>query len=152
MPATYADRVLTGICLYREARGEGNNGMLAVACVIRNRVIKHTSTFYTEVIKPWQFTSISVKGDPQLALWPKETDPLWLQAQLIAGNVIDGGVQDITSGATLYWNPNGITEEETAILPFKLNDGTSVAFPRTWNPAAVTETVKIGNHIFLKEN
>lgn len=144
---THSDYFMLSACLWKEARGEGNNGMLAVACVVRNRTTKHHSSYYSEIVAPWQFSSITAKGDSQLILWPKESDPLWQQAQLIATNVIDGSVQDITGGATLYWNPNGIQSDRL----FKLNDGSMVSFPASWNAKVVSETMQIGHHIFLKE-
>jgi len=144
---SHADYAFTSLCIWREARGEGQAGMTAVACVLRNRVHKNNSTYFAEVTKPWQFSSITAKGDPQLGLFPGATDGLWTTAQLTAGNVIDGDVQDITNGATLYWNPAGIESDKTYVLP----DGSQVKFPHTWNPAAVRWTATIGHHIFLKE-
>lgn len=144
---THEDYCMTALALWREARGEGNTGMLAVACVIRNRFIKRNSTFYAEVIKPWAFSSITAKGDVQLGLYPAEPDLIWQQAKLTAANVIDNIVADITGGATLYWNPAGIESTKT----FTLSDGSVVAFPSTWNAAVVAETCRIGAHIFLKE-
>lgn len=106
--------------------------MNAVACVIRNRVIKHNSTYYQQVIKQWAFSSITAKNDPQLGLFPQLTDPAWIQAQLIAGNAIDGGVGDITNGATLYYDD-------------------SIQFPKTWNRAAVVPLGKIGRLNLFRE-
>jgi len=129
---THADYALTALCLWREARGEGNTGMLAVACVIRNRVNKHGSTYYAQVVKPWAFSSITAHGDPQLSSFPQESDQQWIQAQLIAGNVMDRGVEDITNGATLYFDD-------------------SISFPKTWNRAAVAPLGKIGRLNLFRE-
>lgn len=144
---THADYFMTALCLYREARNQGQTGMTAVACVLRNRVHKNNSTYYAEVTKPWQFSSITAKGDPQLGEYPLVADPNWITAQLVAGNVIDGDVDDITNGATLYWNPNGITSSAMFTLP----NGQAVKFPQSWNPAAVKWVATIGAHIFLRE-
>lgn len=130
--ATQADYALTSICLYREARGEGNTGMTAVACVIRNRVNKRNSTFYAEVVRHLQFSSITAPGDPQLIVYPAESDASWQQAQLIAGNIIDGVVQDITVGSTLYYDD-------------------SIAFPKSWDRSKVVATIKIGRLNLFKE-
>lgn len=147
MTLSHADYAMTALCLWREARGQGQAGMTAVACVLRNRVHKDNSTYFAEVTKAWQFSSITAKGDPQLGLYPLVADPNWITAQLVAGNVIDGDVQDITNGATLYWNPDGITSTATYTLP----NGSVVKFPQSWNPAAVRWVATIGAHIFLKE-
>jgi len=129
---THADYALTALCLWREARGEGNTGMLAVACVIRNRVQKNNSTYFAQVVKPWAFSSITAHGDPQLTVFPKESDPSWIQAQLIATNVLDGGVNDITNGATLYYDD-------------------SISFPKSWNRDAVVPVGKIGRLSLFRE-
>lgn len=138
---------MLSLCLWREARGEGSEGQTAVACVIRNRVIKNSTNYYAEIVKPWQFSSITAKGDPQLGLFPSAFDKQWEQCQEIAQNVIFGQIQDVTGGATLYWNPKGIESNHT----FTTLMGSTVAFPDSWNPHKVSETVQIGDHIFLKE-
>jgi spore germination cell wall hydrolase CwlJ-like protein len=147
MTATPQDYSDTALCLWREARGEGSQGMSAVACVIRNRVHHRNSTYSAEVYRAWQFTSMSVASDPEFHLMPPASDPTWAQAQAIARGVINGTTPDVTGGATLYWNPAGISSSKT----FALTDGSVVKFPATWNPAAVRETTRIGHHIFLIE-
>lgn len=106
--------------------------MLAVACVIRNRVQKHNSTYYAQVVKPLAFSSITAHNDPQLTTFPKDSDASWIQAQLIAGNVMDGGVNDITNGATLYYDD-------------------SISFPKGWNKDAVVPVGKIGRLNLFRE-
>lgn len=129
---TAADYFMTALCLYREARGEGNVGMTAVACVVRNRVEKHNSTPYAEVVKKWQFSSITASGDPQLILYPLEVDMIWHTAQLLSQNVLDGSTADITGGATLYYDD-------------------SISFPASWNKDHTETTVKLGRLNFFKE-
>ena len=81
----FADQFMSALCLWREARGEGTDGMTAIMCVLRNRVARHNSSYYAEVIKPWQFSSITAKGDPQLGLYPQPTDSQWqLAINLVA--------------------------------------------------------------------
>lgn len=144
---THADYGITALCLWREARGEGIAGMTAVASVIMNRVRKHGTTPFVEVVAPWQFSSMTAEGDTQLIVYPEALDAQWVQAQTISQSVLDGSVSDPTGGATLYWSPNGIRSTKM----FTLNDGTQVKFPQSWNPTVVRETVKIGAHVFLKE-
>ncbi len=144
---THSDYALLALCLWREARGEGYAGQVAVACVVRNRRLKRHTSFFAEIVKPWAFSSITAIGDSQLTKYPVDLDSAWLQCQQIAQAVADGEISDTTGGATLYWNPDGIESNVT----FQLKDGSIVDFPKSWNPKVVEETVKIGAHVFLKE-
>ena len=130
---TPADLFMLALCMYREDRSGGQTGMTAVGCVVRNRVTKHRSTYYAEVVKPWQFSSITAKGDPQLSLYPLESDPNWAIAQLLALQITNGTILDVTDGATLYY-------------------ANSIPFPASWNRAVLTPTVTIGNQFYFKEN
>lgn len=130
--ATSADLFMTTLCLWREARGEGEQGMIAVGCVIRNRAARQKASPYSVVVQPWAFSSISASADPQLRLWPKESDPTWIAAQKIAANVLTTPIPDVTHGATLYHDD-------------------SIVFPSTWNRKAVEPTVKIGRLNFYRE-
>jgi spore germination cell wall hydrolase CwlJ-like protein len=129
---TAADEFMTALCLWREARGEGESGMTAVACVIRNRAAKHKTSPYVEIVRPWAFSSITAHGDPQLSTWPKDGDSTWIAAQKIAARVLNESTPDITRGSTLYFD-------------------SSISFPKTWNRAAVEPTVKIGRLNFYRE-
>jgi spore germination cell wall hydrolase CwlJ-like protein len=128
----FADQFMTALCLWREARGEGNQGMTAVACVIRNRAEKRDNSPYAEVVRPWAFSSITAHGDPQLAKWPEESDPSWIAAKDIATLTLAMPTTDITKGATLYHDD-------------------SISFPKSWNRAAVEPTVKLGRLNFFRE-
>lgn len=129
-----ADQFMTALCLWREARGEGNAGMVAVGCVIRNRTLRHSSSYYAEVIKPWQFSSITASGDSQLSKYPLVGDASMLLAVQITDSLmgISGAQPDVTGGATLYYDD-------------------SISFPSSWNPNRVQATVKIGRLNFFKE-
>jgi N-acetylmuramoyl-L-alanine amidase len=129
---TAADVFMLALCLWREARGEGRTGMIAVGCVVRNRVIRDGQSYYAETVRRLQFSSLTAKGDPELTLWPVENDPSWQTAQALAQSIISEDVQDITGGATLYY-------------------ATSIPFPATWNRSKVKQTVQIGNQIFFIE-
>jgi len=126
------DEFMTALCIWREARGVEGDGMIAVGCVIRNRARKHETTFYQEVVKSLQFSSITAKGDPQLTNFPKETDSQFISAQHITSQLQTLDYADITGGATLYYDD-------------------SIEFPSTWNRNAVVPTVKIGRLNFYKE-
>lgn len=144
---SHADYFMMALCLWREARGEGRPGQVAVGCVVRNRTLRNHSTFYEEVVKPWQFSSITAKGDPQLSLYPLPMDAQWQQCSTLAQSIVNGEVQDVTGGATLYWNPKAIDPGKT----FVTLAGQTVRFPKTWDADKVQETVQIGAHIFLRE-
>ena len=124
---------LLPLCLWREARGVGYKGMLAVAFVLKNRVEKRKTSYDVEVMRPWQFSSMTAKGDPQLNKYPEPSDPMWITAQQIANLDLENpNVPDLTQGATLYYDD-------------------SIDFPKSWDEHKVEETVKIGRLNFFKE-
>lgn len=127
-----ADLFMLALCLYREARGDGDAGMIAVGCVVRNRVHRRNSSYYVEVVKRLQFSSITAKGDPQLILYPAALDASWIKAQAIAAGIISGSIADTTQGSTLYY-------------------ANTIPFPASWNRAVLTPTVTVGNQFFFKE-
>lgn len=120
--------------LYGEARGEGLNGMLAVACVIRNRV--NAKSWYGEdwrgvCLKPWQFSCWN-PGDPNRKVLEalSYTDPKLAVAASAADAVINRGFQDITNGANHYCTK-------------------AVASRTSW-ARGETPVATIGNHVFYK--
>lgn len=132
MPPGPADYTMVALCLWREARGQGQTGMRAVACVLRNRVQRHKTSYYTEVVRPWQFSSMTAAGDPQLVKYPDASDVWWTTAFLIAGDIIDQGAPDITNGATLYYDD-------------------SIGFPKSWDKNKVVPLGKIGRFYMFRE-
>lgn len=96
------------LCAWREARGEGPDGLLGVLNVIRNR----TDRWYYNQVDPYhyaiflkgQFTSMSDPSDPQYRLFPEESDPVWQFCLNNAANLVAGGVPDNTGGALYYAN------------------------------------------------
>lgn len=92
--------------LYGEARGEGVQGMQAVANVIANRVKKGGwwgATFADVCLKPSQF-SCWLKSDPNYAklLAVDISNPSFKQATDIATLAVAGRLADLTNGATHY--------------------------------------------------
>lgn len=100
--------------LWGEARGEGRDGQIAVAWVIRNRAEYNIDPAHPEkdwwgnspaqVCKhPWQFSCWN-ENDPNrqklLALTPDSPGYRWLAG--VARSVLDGAVPDPTKGATHY--------------------------------------------------
>ena len=99
----FGDDFMLALCIWREARGEGPAGMQAVACVIRNRVRARGSSYYAEVTRAWQFSSITAKGDPELGVYPVPNDPQWASIQALVPGIIDGSLADNTGGAQFYY-------------------------------------------------
>lgn len=132
MTPGHVDYALTALCLWREARGEGELGMTAVASVLRNRTLHRGTSYFAEVVRPWQFSSITATGDPQVNKFPPAGDADWELAQRVAAAVIEQARPDPTGGATLYYDD-------------------SIRFPPGWDKTRVQATVKIGRLNFFKE-
>jgi len=118
--------------IWGEARGEGAEGMQAVANVIVNRANRPGwwgTDFVSVCQKDGQFTCWNT-GDPNLIklLAVDASDPAFAAALEIATAAVSGDLPDITGGATNYFNPR-------VVLP-------------SW-AAAMTETAVIGNHAFF---
>jgi N-acetylmuramoyl-L-alanine amidase len=91
------------LCMWREARGEGHDGLRAVCHVIANRSLKHGKS-WAEVVFQWkQFSSMTTPGDPQLTKVPLAPDPVFEDCYAIADQVYYGKDDDLTKGATHYF-------------------------------------------------
>jgi len=100
------DRTMLALTLWREARGEGRDGMRAVGHVIQNRIKASMAKDWGHAItKRWQFSSMTAAGDPELILWPEQPDQSFEEAMQIADLIYGGGDFDLTQGATFYFNP-----------------------------------------------
>ena len=92
--------------IWGEARGEGDEGMAAVAAVVMNRAAKGGwwgTTPVAVALMPWQFSAWN-QNDPNRAKVEAVTtdDPSFARAVEIATAAIDGTLPDITGGATHY--------------------------------------------------
>lgn len=123
---------LVALTIWREARGEGRSGMIAVAWVIKNRANRYKISEYATCVKRWAFSSINSADDPQLSNWPSETDTVFTMAEAISLQVGNSETPDPTGGATLYYDD-------------------SISFPASWDKSKVQATVKIGRLNFFKE-
>ncbi len=126
------DEGFLALCLWREARGEGRDGMVAVGSVIRNRVHRDRSTYYDEVTRRLQFSSLTAPGDPELTVYPTLSDESWKLASEVAGGILAGSLADPTGGATLYY-------------------AVTIGFPATWDRSRCRFTKQIGRHRFFRE-
>ena len=120
--------------IYGEARGEGLNGMQAVANVIMNRVNAgkwYGRTVKDVVLKPWQFSCWN-ENDPNRnkILNVTTADNTFLAATSIAKSAYAGELPDITYGATHY--------HVYTMTPVWIGK--------------MTKTAQIGNHIFYRED
>lgn len=103
-------KALLFLTVWREARGEGDEGMRAVAFVIRNRVRAWKKDWDDVIAGRNQFSSISLKGDSQLIVWPDDDDIKAKQVWLMCERVFDGvDNDDPTNGALYYYNPKTAT-------------------------------------------
>lgn len=91
--------------LYFEARGEGVDGMIAVANVVRNRVNdpEFPSTYREVITQPKQFSWYS----PNTSL-TIDDDKSWELAQRIAMQELRGKLPDLVNGARFYANPRKV--------------------------------------------
>lgn len=129
---TPEEKELFALCLWREARGEGIEGMRAVAWVIHNRVRAKWGSYKKVILAKNQFTSMSVSTDSQYKLNPKPEDKAYEAACEIAEQF-----NDPTGGALYYCNPKYVTSGW-----FKKN---IIDSPK------MEKTAAIGRHDFYRE-
>lgn len=102
--------------IYGEARGEGQEGMEAVACVVMNRYRSHkwycgytwqngmkVPSVAQTCLKRYQFSCWN-KNDPNLDKVLKVTahDKLFQECLLVAERALSGELKDFTHGAVYY--------------------------------------------------
>ena len=120
--------------LWGEARGEGQDGMHAVANVVMNRVASPCwwgDDVISVCTKPWQFSCWNA-NDPNRAkmLAVKDSDRQYNLAWTLAAYAVSNGLEDLTNGATSYY-------------------AASMKKPPKW-ASDMLHCATIGNHIFLK--
>lgn len=103
------DKFLCAICIFREARGDGNDAMRAVAHVINNRAQAWKKTWAEVITDKNQFSSISVLGDSQTIVWPTEQQIDFLDS-LIDADTFSLDI-DNTHGALYYANEAHLQSE-----------------------------------------
>lgn len=121
---------ITARTIWGEARGEGVQGMQAVANVITNRVnagMWYGRSFKDVCLKPRQFAAWEDLNRPQMIAATKNT-PLFPEAVEIAKKAVAGTLPDITKGANHY--------HRAGINPY-------------WADPAKRTTI-IGRHVFFK--
>ena len=110
------DKIFLALVLWREARGASDECKTAIAYSVLNRV-EHPKWWGTTVqdvlFKREQYSSMTHKGDVQLATWPISKEESWLRCIYIASDVIDKVVMNPTTGADSYYDTS-IDEPEWA--------------------------------------
>lgn len=138
IPADPSSVHLLAATAWAEARGEGEEGMRAVAHVIVNRVTAQRFGYNLSdvILHPKQFSAWNV-GDPNrpLALDPERyakagsNRETWIEAQTVAREVLEGRSIDPTQGALFYHARN--------VKPY-------------WADEGVGRRI-IGNHVFYAD-
>jgi spore germination cell wall hydrolase CwlJ-like protein len=119
-----------------EAAGEPEEGKIAVAHVILNRIKNGGwgDSIKDVVTSPWQFEPWMTKRDEMEKL--STNDPSYKDAAQIADAVLVGKMPDPTVGATYFLNPTVVRERRGGSLP-------------SW---AQGEGQAIGRHTFYRPN
>lgn len=95
--------------IWGEARGEGLDGMHAIANVVMNRihsgVLWWGSSVRSICLKPWQFSCWNV-NDPNRAklLSLDDSDPQYAPCEDFATRAFNGNLSELTNGATSYFD------------------------------------------------
>lgn len=99
------------LCVWKEARGEQDAGMQAVAHVIFNRIgfVGFPHTLHDVVYQKNAFTSMSVASDPEYSLMPHPNDEEYAYASAIVSAVAEGIDHDPTRGAHYYANLKNVS-------------------------------------------
>lgn len=104
------DRAAFGLfvlMLWREARGETDECIAAVAHCVLNRIKRASwwgNSLYSVVTKKWQFSSMTDPRDKQLALFASEGDLSWHRCLSIADKVLRGEIANPVPGADSYFD------------------------------------------------
>lgn len=99
-----SDIQTVALCVWKEARGEGQLGMKAVLDVIYNRARDWNKHLHDVVYGKNQFTSMSVASDPEYNLQPADADHQFQFCLDITSQMLNTGMGDITNGAHYYAN------------------------------------------------
>ena len=128
------DIAVGALCAWRENRGGGQRGMQSVLNVLHNRATMRGTCIADEALRPWQFSSMTAKGDPQTRLGPDFTSDAdssaYFLAVMLATEADAGTLADITGGATNYY-------------------ALSMTEPPSW-AAAMQKTTEIEGQVFFK--
>ena len=117
--------------IWGEAEGEGAEGMQAVGNVILNRANIKDKNIPEVMFRKDQFSAIGDKDRFNSMINLSPDNPQYIQALEISKKLLAGELDDITNGATHFYNPNTANMELDWIKQY---------------PVVTT----IGNHTFAK--
>ncbi|NQU02860.1 MAG: cell wall hydrolase [Syntrophaceae bacterium] len=119
-------------CVLGEAEGEPLLGKLAVACVVRNRVInKRWPDNYKDVLLQYKQFSCFLPQYLRPEIFVKQRqDPAWRECNFAAFGVYHDWIQDVTLGSNHYY-------------------ATTLNNPPSWAEGK-HPVLRMGGHIFFK--
>ena len=134
----WSDMELYAATVLLEAEGEPEEGKLAVAWVIRNRIDQKKTTIREIALAPWQFSSWNPEYAGQRKVRLTAPDPgRWASCWRAAVAAYYRLLPDPTQGADHYLNP---------VLTRQTRSDHSL--PRWYDPDRVT--LRVGRHEFLR--
>ncbi len=95
------------LAVWREARGQSEECISAVAHSIMNRVNRPKwwgTDILSVVFKKWQYSSMTDPRDRQLTTWPRVDDPAWNQCLMVVDGVLSGKWPNPAPGADSYFD------------------------------------------------
>ena len=92
--------------IWGEAEGEGAEGMQAVGNVILNRANIKNKNIPEVMFRKDQFSAIGDKDRFNSIINLSPDNPQYIQALEISKKLLAGELDDITNGATHFYNPN----------------------------------------------
>jgi len=101
------DLTFLALTLWREARGESEECLAAIAGCILNRVSRPSwwgNDIMSVLFKKWQFSSLTDPKDGQLTTWPTTGEKSWVRCLKMARCAIQGVIQHPAPGADHYYD------------------------------------------------
>ena len=151
--ASMTDRIALVCTLFGECAGEAIQGQIAVACVIRNRVLRDIGAdgkpdwwqegYRGVCLAPWQFSCWHEKNQntdrvyalAQALMDQQPVGPVVTELQWIAEGVMGGALRDVTRGSDHYLTTALLRSSKAPAWALK-------------SPSVVT----IGSHTFFRLN
>jgi N-acetylmuramoyl-L-alanine amidase len=103
-----ADIAFIGLTVYRESRNQTSLAKLAVAFTIMERVKKRTwfgHDVQAVLFRKWQYSSLTAPNDPQLAVWPANSqETAWIDCLTAAWQAYLGTVANPIPDADSYFS------------------------------------------------
>src|SRR5262249_24943853 len=98
---------------WKEARGQGPYAMQAVmrSCCNRVGATGVPDTMHGCIFQKNAYSSMSRPNDPQFNLKPEDGDGMYEAALIVAQNVLDGILPDLTKGAKYYANLKYVSKD-----------------------------------------